>query len=99
MCGITVADRQCWAFVVQACMSLITVLACIVLIAIESKEATYAKNLLLVVVSIWLPAPRVAPSVPRIIQKTLEQKHGRETKEGERLCAEGQAQKDLPWLE
>lgn len=60
MCSM-VLDRRCWLFLVQACISFLTVSICTVLL-FHGVEVEWAKSILVMVVSVWFPAPSIITS-------------------------------------
>ena len=57
MCGLLV-DRSCWVFIVQALISVAAIGSCVFFIG-HSTEVEWAKNILVMVLSVWFPSPTV----------------------------------------
>ena len=69
MCGI-LNDRECWVFIMQAIISLLAIGGCVIFI-VNKQEIEWAKNILVMVVSVWFPSPAIHEkkvSQPTIIQ-------------------------------
>ena len=49
-------DRGCWLFLMQALMSILTLIACNVLIY-RQIEQDWAKSIMIMIVSVWFPSP------------------------------------------
>jgi hypothetical protein len=57
MCGSSI-DRSCWVFMLQACLSIMVMAGAFVFLLYD-KEKEWAKNILIMILSVWFPAPKV----------------------------------------